>query len=179
MSVSPISRIAVYAGSFDPLTLGHVDIVRRGARLFDQLIVGIGMNPEKRPLFSPEERLQMMAEVFGDLANVKALCFEGLTVDFVCQVDARVMLRGVRTVSDMESEFTMALANHVLAPDIETVFLMAGEKFSHISSTLIKQIAQMSRRVRGHDQASDQLRPFIPEAVIGPLLAKFPLHTAK
>ena len=151
------------------MTLGHEDIIRRGARLFDQLIIGIGINPEKKPLFSAEERRGLISGVVADLRNVRVTCFEGLTVDFVKQNSAQVMLRGVRTVSDMENEFTMALANHVLAPDVETVFLMAGERFSHISSTLIKQVAQMSQRTQGDRAATKQLSPFVPRAIIRPL----------
>jgi pantetheine-phosphate adenylyltransferase len=161
-------RHAVYAGSFDPITLGHVDIVRRGARLFDRLTVGIGVNPDKQPLFSPEERVVLMREVLRDLPNVDVMCFEGLTVDFVRQRQAAVMLRGVRTVSDIELEFTMTLTNRALEPGIETVFLMSSERFSHISSTLIKQIAGM-----GRDAGSSRLGEFVPQAVIEPLIAKF------
>ena len=160
-------RIAVYAGTFDPLTLGHEDIVRRSARLFEQVIVGIGINPEKQPLFTPPEREQLMNEVFADLPNVQTTCFSGLTVDFARESLASVMVRGVRTVSDIETEFTMALANRTIAPDLETVFLMAAEAYSHISSTLIKQIAMMSRHT-----GADQLRKFVPEPVIAPLLEK-------
>ena len=141
MPTSLDPRHAVYAGSFDPVTLGHVDIVRRGARLFDRLTVGIGMNPDKEPLFSPEERIAMMQDTISDLSNVRVACFEGLTVDFVRQQQAAVMLRGVRTVSDIELEFTMTLTNRALEPGIETVFLMASERYSHISSTLIKPSA--------------------------------------
>lgn len=102
---------AVYAGSFDPVTLGHLDIVRRGANVFDRLTVGIGINPDKRPLFSPDERQSLMQRVFDGLDNVEVRCFEGLTVDFVRDCGAGVMLRGIRTLTDIESEFTMALAN--------------------------------------------------------------------
>jgi pantetheine-phosphate adenylyltransferase len=161
-------RHAVYAGSFDPITLGHVDIVRRGARLFDRLTVGIGLNPDKQPLFSPEERVVLMKEVLRDVPNVDVMCFEGLTVDFVRQRQAAVMLRGVRTVSDIELEFTMTLTNRALEPGIETVFLMSSERFSHISSTLIKQIAGM-----GRDAGSSRLAEFVPQAVIEPLIAKY------
>ena len=161
-------RHAVYAGSFDPITLGHVDIVRRGARLFDRLTVGIGLNPDKQPLFAPEERVVLMQEVLRDVPNVDVTCFEGLTVDFVRQRQAAVMLRGVRTVSDIELEFTMTLTNRALEPGIETVFLMSSERFSHISSTLIKQIAGM-----GRDAGSSRLREFVPQAVIEPLIAKY------
>ncbi|MEW4528794.1 MAG: pantetheine-phosphate adenylyltransferase [Maioricimonas sp. JB045] len=158
---------AVYAGSFDPVTLGHLDIVRRGANVFDRLTVGIGINPDKRPLFSPDERQSLMQRVFDGLDNVEVRCFEGLTVDFVRECGAGVMLRGIRTLTDIESEFTMALANRALSTDVETVFLMAGEGFSHISSTLIKQIAQM-----GGEQTRRKLSEFVPEPVIEPLIEK-------
>ena len=160
-------RIAVYAGTFDPITLGHEDIVRRSAKLFDKVIIGIGINPDKQPLFSPQEREGLMNDVFQDLENVRTECFTGLTVDFARDREAAVMVRGVRTVSDIETEFTMALANRAIAPDLETVFLMAAEAYSHISSTLIKQIATMSQ-----DPSAAQLRKFLPEAVIAPLLEK-------
>jgi len=161
-------RHAVYAGSFDPVTLGHVDIIRRGARIFDRLTVGVGINPDKEPLFTSDERIRLMSEVIDDLPNVDVTCFEGLTVDFVRRQGAAVMLRGVRTVSDIETEFTMTLANRALEPGIETVFLMASEKFSHISSTLIKQIARM-----GHSANAASLGEFVPQAVIEPLVAKY------
>jgi len=160
-------RIAVYAGSFDPLTLGHEDIARRGASLFDELIVAIGINPDKNPLFNAHERVEMARDIFSDVPNIRAESFTGLTVDFARSVNASVMLRGVRTVSDIESEFTMALANRMMAPDLETVFLMASEQFSHISSTLIKQVAMM-----GRDTSPQQLLKFIPEQVVSALLAK-------
>ncbi len=159
---------AVYAGSFDPMTLGHEDVVRRGARIFEQLTVGIGINPDKNPLFTSEERLEMIRDILSDLKNVKVACFSGLAVDFVKQQQAAVMLRGMRTLSDIETEFTMTLANHALEPEIETVFLMASDRYSHISSSLIKQIAQM-----GRESAADKLEQFIPAQVIKPLLAKF------
>jgi pantetheine-phosphate adenylyltransferase len=163
----PHSRIAIYPGSFDPVTLGHEDIVRRGAQLFDELTVAIGINPEKSPLFSHEERVTVLREVFSDLPNVKVASFHGLTVDYARSIGATVMLRGLRTVSDMDAEFTMALANHVLAPDIETVFLMAAERYSHISSTLIRQIARLAKTA-----GRQHLSQFVPEAVIDRLIAK-------
>ncbi len=159
---------AVYVGSFDPLTLGHEDIVRRGAGIFERLTVGIGTNPEKHPLFHREERLAMIRDVLAPLTNVEIQCFEGLAVNFVRECGARVMLRGIRTLTDIESEFTMTLANRALDPKIETVFLMASERFTHISSSLIKQIAQL-----GKDAAAAQLKDFVPQAIIEPLLAKF------
>lgn len=160
-------RIAVYAGSFDPVTLGHEDIVLRGAQLFDELIVGIGINPDKAPWFPAGERRALMEEVFQKVPNVSVRCFTGLTVDFSRDCGASVMLRGVRTVSDIEAEFTMALANRSLAADLETVFLMAADRYSHISSTLIKQIATM-----GGEASVSQLEKFVPGPVIRPLLKK-------
>lgn len=161
-------RHAVYVGSFDPLSLGHEDIVRRGSGMFEKVTVGIGINPEKRALFSPDERLQLVQAVLASYPNVSVESFDGLAVDFVRRCCAAVMLRGLRTLTDIETEFTTCLANRVLAPDVETVFLMAGEKYAHISSTLIKQIAQM-----GHQDSARQLRAFVPEPIVKPLIDKF------
>lgn len=161
------ARIAVYAGSFDPATLGHLDMIRRGSGLFEHLIVGIGINPDKKPLFSPQERLDLMREVVKDIPNVSVETFEGLTVDYVTRKGAAVMLRGIRTVSDIEAEFTMALTNRTLAPGIETVFLMASEKYSHVSSTLIRQIALM-----GRDGSGEVLKQFVPPTIIPALMQK-------
>jgi pantetheine-phosphate adenylyltransferase len=163
----PRTRTAIYPGSFDPVTLGHEDIVRRGAQLFDHLTVAVGINPEKAPLFTHDERVELLRQVFADLPNVNVTSFRGLTVDYARSIGASVMLRGLRTVSDMESEFTMALANHALAADVETVFLMASERYSHISSTLIRQIAHM-----GKDAGRKHLSHFVPAPVIEPLIAK-------
>lgn len=163
------SRHAVYVGSFDPLTLGHQDIIRRGAGIFDRLTVGIGINPDKQPLFSSDERLALTREVLAPLENVDVCCFTGLAVNFVKQQGAAIMLRGVRTLTDIESEFTMSLANQTLAPNIETVFLMSSEKYTHISSTLIKQIAQLGQQ----GDSAEQLRAFVPPAIIQPLIHKF------
>ncbi len=162
------SHHAVYVGSFDPLTLGHVDIIRRGAAVFDRLTVGIGINPDKHPLFTPEERLSLAQVVLCPLKNVEIKCFEGLTVEFVRQCKARVLLRGVRTLSDIETEFTMTLANRALDPEIDTLFLMASERFTHVSSTLIKQIAQLAA-----GSAKGKLNEFVPPEVIEPLLRKY------
>ncbi len=166
----PNPRHAVYAGSFDPVSLGHRDIIERGARRFDRLTVGIGINPEKSPLFTPQERLDLLRQVLSPLPNVDVACFEGLAVDFVRRLGAAVMLRGLRTLTDIESEFTMTLANRALAPEIETVFLMASEKYTHISSSLIKQVAMFATdTANGHEP----LEAFVPRDVIGPVRAKF------
>ncbi len=161
-------RHAVYVGSFDPLTLGHEDIIRRGAKLFDRVTVGVGVNPDKKTLFTSQERMDLIRAVVSSLENVEVLTFEGLAVDFVRSCGSAVMLRGVRTLTDIESEFTMSLANRALAPDIESAFLMSSERYTHISSTLIKQIAQL-----GQETAADHLKAFVPEPVIEPLMARF------
>ena len=139
--------IAVYTGTFDPVHLGHLDVIRRGSRVFDRLVVGVGINPEKKTFFSLEERVDMVRQVIAPYANVEARPFTRLAVHFVREVGAAVMLRGLRTLSDMESEFTMSLTNLALDPEIETVFLMAKEEYSHISSTLIRQIASFEGEV--------------------------------
>tara|TARA_R100001132_G_scaffold27545_1_gene35151 strand:+ start:5606 stop:6325 length:720 start_codon:yes stop_codon:yes gene_type:complete len=163
---------AVYVGSFDPPTLGHLDIVERGAAIYSKITVGIGINPDKRPLFSPEERQQMMQGLLSAYTNVEVKCFQGLAVNFVQECGGGVMLRGLRTLTDVEAEFTMSLANRTLASEIETVFLMASEKYTHISSSLIKQIAQL-----GGDVAEEKLKDFVPRQVVGPLVEKFALKT--
>lgn len=161
-------RHAVYMGSFDPLTLGHQDIICRGAGVFERLTVGIGINPDKKPLLSPEQRLVLTQQVLAPIPNVEVKCFHGLAVEFARECAAAVMLRGFRTLTDIEAEFTMSLANRALAPEIETVFLMASEKYTHISSTLIKQIALL-----GQAHGAEQLKAFVPEAMIGPLLEHY------
>jgi pantetheine-phosphate adenylyltransferase len=159
---------AVYVGSFDPLTLGHLDIIRRGANIFSRVTVGIGINPDKKSLFTPEERLELARMVLSPFPNVRIETFDGLAVEFIRHCGAGVMLRGVRTLSDIEAEFTMTLANRALDPEIDTVFLMASEKYTHISSTLIKQIAQM-----GQSHAAEKLHEFVPKEIVAPLVAKF------
>jgi pantetheine-phosphate adenylyltransferase len=168
MAAALDSHHAVYVGSFDPLTLGHVDIIQRGAAIFDQLTVGIGINPDKNPLFTPEERLSLTKAVLVRLKNVDVRCFEGLAVEFIRQCNARVLLRGVRTLTDIESEFTMTLTNRALDHEIDTLFLMASEKYTHVSSTLIKQVAQLAQ-----GGAISKLNEFVPPEIVEPLLAKY------
>lgn len=134
---------AVYTGVFDPVHFGHMDVIQRGSRLVQRLIVGVGDNPEKLPLFTQTERVELTRKVVGHLSNVEVQPFTGLAVRFVRSLGARVMLRGIRTTSDMEYEFTMSLTNLALDSEIETIFLMAKETFSHISSTLLRQIAAL------------------------------------
>lgn len=166
-------RHVVYVGSFDPPTLGHLDVIRRGAALFDRLTVGIGINPDKRPLFDAGERESLVTELLADLPNVSVACFEGLAVRFARDSGARVLLRGFRMLTDMEAELTMSLANRRLDADIESVFLVSNEQFSHVSSSLIKQVALL-----GGESSAGRLGEFVPQQVIAPLLAKFAKEAA-
>jgi pantetheine-phosphate adenylyltransferase len=152
--------LAVYPGSFDPLTNGHVDIITRGARIFDRIIVAILINAEKAPLFSMEERLTIAQEVFKDLPNVEIDTFEGLLVDYVERRRAHVIVRGLRAVSDFEFEFQMALMNRRLNGKIETVFMMPAEQYSYISSRLIKEVFSLGGGVHGlvPDTVEERLR---------------------
>ena len=134
-------HVAVYTGVFDPPHFGHLDVIRRGCRIYDRLIVGVGVNPDKQPFFTQEERVELLRRVVADYKNVEVRPFHDLAIRFVRQAGAKVMLRGLRTLSDMEYEFTMSLMNLAMDPEMETVFLMAKEEFSHVSSTLIRQIA--------------------------------------
>ncbi len=158
------SRTAVFTGTFDPLTLGHLDVIRRGMTLFEHVVVGIGINPNKAALFSIDERVELARRVVACFPNVSVESFDGLTVHFVKRIGARVILRGVRTLSDMEYEFGMSLTNNRLDPSVETVFLMADGEYSHVSSTLIKQVASY-----GGETA---LSRFVPPEVVGPIIAK-------
>jgi pantetheine-phosphate adenylyltransferase len=151
-------RVAVYTGSFDPITLGHVNVVERGSTLVDKLIVGIGINTEKQSLFSPEERVELVERCIKHLPNVEVQTFSGLAVNFVRARKSRVMLRGVRSLGDIEAEFTMSIANRKLDPGIETVFLMADDAYSHISSSLIKQIAALA--------GDTELSKFVPAQIV-------------
>lgn len=155
---------AVYTGSFDPITLGHLHIIERAAVLYEQLIIGIGVNTEKSPLFSVEERIALIGQVTRHLPHVQVMSFDGLAVDFVRELGSRVMVRGVRPLTDIAGEFTMMMANRQLDPEIETVFLMADEEYAHVSSSLIKQIASL-----GHGRSLDR---FVPRAIIQPLMER-------
>jgi pantetheine-phosphate adenylyltransferase len=144
-----MSTLAVYPGSFDPLTNGHVDIITRGARLFDRIIVAILVNAEKSPLFSMAERVEIARVVFKDYPNVEVDTFDGLLVDYVERRKARVIVRGLRAISDFEFEFQLALMNRRLNSEIETVFMMPAEQYSYISSRLIKEVFALGGRVHG------------------------------
>lgn len=160
----PRARLAVYPGSFDPITLGHLDVMQRASRLFDRLIVGIGVNMEKRPMFEPEERVLLIRDATRHLPNVEIRTFSGLAVEFVRQCGACVMVRGVRPITDIAAELTMMMANRRLAPDVETLFMLADGELAHVSSSLIKQIAPL---------ASDEaLARFLPLDVVHHLRKK-------
>src|SRR2546422_192308 len=141
MPLAPGHRVAVYTGVFDPVHFGHLDVIERGSKIFDRLVVGVGQNPEKAPFFNIDERVQLLKKILAPYPNIDVKPFTGLAVQFVRDVGARIMLRGLRTLSDMEYEFSMSLMNSSLDPGIETMFLMAKEEYSHLSSTLIRQIA--------------------------------------
>ena len=142
-------RLAVYPGTFDPITNGHVDIIERGTRLFDKIIVAILGNVEKSPLFSMQERVDIVREVFKGRPNVEVDTFDGLLVDYVAKREANVIVRGLRAVSDFEYEFQMALMNRHLNPRIETVFMMPKQEYTYLSSRLVKEVARFGGDVGG------------------------------
>jgi pantetheine-phosphate adenylyltransferase len=146
---SQTPRVAIYPGSFDPLTNGHVDIIERGARIFDAIIVAILANVEKTPLFTENERISIIRDVFKGHKNVQVEAFSGLLVDYAQHKKATVLVRGLRAVSDFEYEFQMALMNRHLAPGLETVFMMPDEKYTYISSRLIKEVFTLGGEITG------------------------------
>lgn len=153
---------AIYPGTFDPLTYGHLDLIERGSRVFDELIVAIGENPFKTPLFTVAERRQMIQKHTHHIKNVKVDAFKGMLVDYVQGQHANIILRGIRTVSDFEEEFQRALTNRVLKNDLETVFVMTSEQYSFLNSRLIKEAA-----ILGGDVSK-----FVPPEVKKQLIAK-------
>ncbi len=142
-------RIAVYPGSFDPITSGHLDIIARASRLYDKLIVGVLNNSGKSPLFTAEERLDMINHEIQGFSNVSCDLFNGLLVDFAKQNGANVIVKGLRTVADFEYEFQMALLNKALNPEYETMFMMTDSKFSYISSSMVKEVAKFQGSLSG------------------------------
>jgi pantetheine-phosphate adenylyltransferase len=159
--------IAVYPGTFDPPTWGHMDIIERALPLVDKLIVGVYENLAKRPLFSMEQRVRLMKEAVSGLPNVEVKSFKGLAVDFIHQVRGKVMVRGLRAGSDFEREFDMALMNRNLAPDIEVICLMTSSQYQFLSSTLIKEVAELGGRLEG----------MVPEHVAVALRERFSMST--
>jgi len=162
---SPSFRTAVFTGTFDPITLGHVDVIRRASQIFERLVVGVGSNPDKKSLFSVDERVAIAQACVSELRGVTVQSFDGLAVRFVRSCGAGVIVRGVRTVADMDYELTMARSNRSLEPMVETFFLPASESYSHISSTLIRQIAL--------DAGRSELAKFVPGPVVEALFSKF------
>ena len=142
-------RTAVYPGSFDPPTHGHVDIMRRAARLFDHLVIGVGVNSSKAALFRPEERVEMLRALAGNLDNIEVSTFDGLLVEFARAKKATAIVRGLRAVSDFENEFQMALANRELAPEVETMFLTTSPEHMFVSSSIVKEVASLGGPVEG------------------------------
>jgi len=158
------ARTAVFTGTFDPLTLGHLDVIRRGRQLFEHVVVAVGVNPNKAALFTIDERVELARQIVAPFPNVTVEAFEELAVQFVRRIGARVILRGLRPLTDMEYEFGMTLTNHRLDPQIETVFLMADAEYSHVSSSLIKQVAQFG--------GASSLCRFVPYELIEPIMRK-------
>ena len=157
-------RIAVYAGSFDPITLGHLDVIERSSKLFDRFIIGVGINIEKHPLFDANERMALIRETTSHLKNIEIRQFRGLAVEFVKRCGARVMIRGVRPITDIPAELTMMMANRRLAPEVETLFMLADGELAHVSSSLIKQIAPLA--------GDAELARFLPPAVVAAVRGK-------
>lgn len=142
-------KIAVYPGSFDPITNGHLDIITRGANTFDKLIVGVLVNVDKKGLLDIEERVKLIKRVTSDLPNVEVVSFEGLLIDFMKERNANIILKGLRAFSDFEYEFQMALMNNKLAPEVETLFMMTSAQYSFLSSSAVKQVAKFGGCIDG------------------------------
>ena len=147
---------AIYPGSFDPVTFGHIDIISRSAQIADELIVGVLNNKAKTPLFSVEERVKMLVEVTKEMPNVKIIPFEGLLIDFAKQLDAKVIVRGLRAVTDFEYELQMSQTNHKLNPEIETLFMTTNLEYSYLSSSTVREIASFE----------GDITQFVPELVV-------------
>ncbi len=153
---------AIYPGSFDPVTNGHLDVIRRSSKMVDELIVGVLNNNAKMPLFSVEERVRMLKEVTKDIPNVRIYPFDGLLIDFAAKMEAGVVIRGLRAITDFEYELQMSQTNHKLNPDVETIFLTTSIEYSYLSSTTVKEIASYN----------GDITQFVPEAVVGKLEQK-------
>ena len=152
-------RVAVYPGSFDPVTLGHIDIIQRTAKMFDKVIIGVLRNRSKSPLFTAEERVELLKQVTADIPNVEVQSFQGLLIDFVRQNHANVIVRGLRAITYFEYELQMAQTNRVIASQIDTIFLTTNLKYSYLSSTIVKEIA------RYHGNINEFLHPYVAEKV--------------
>lgn len=159
-----MNKIGIYPGSFDPLTHGHLDVIRRAVKLFDHVIVAVATNEAKRPLFSKGERCQLVNEAIEGIPGVSVDAFEGLLVDYAARKNAHAIIRGLRAISDYEFEFQMALMNRQLNSDIETIFMMPKDQYTFISSGMVKEVASL-----GGD-----IRPFVPEAIHDAMKKRFP-----
>ncbi len=156
-------RVGIYPGSFDPITLGHLDIIKRSSKMVDKLIIAVLNNSAKKAMFSADERVALIRETVKDIPNVSVDQFEGLTVDFAGKVGANVMFRGLRAVTDFEYEIQIAQTNHAIAPDIDTLFLTTSVKYSFLSSSIVKEISMYKESVE----------QFVPECVAEALIKKF------
>lgn len=158
-----MKNIAVYAGTFDPITLGHVDLIERASRMFDRVVVGIAASPNKKPLFSLDERVEMTCTVLQGYSNVEVHGFQSLLLEFARQHDANIILRGLRAVADFDYEFQLATMNRFMDPNVESIFLMPAEKYMYISSSIVREIAALKGEVTG----------FVPVEVAAALEKKF------
>lgn len=156
-------RRAVYPGSFDPITNGHLDIIKRASVIFDEVVVAVLVNPDKKGLFDIEERVDLIEKSVSSFSNVKVRSFTGLLIDFMNKTEAKIIIKGLRAISDFEYEFQMALLNNKLNSEIETVFLMTNEKYSYISSSSVKQIAMFG----------GSITDFVPEIIVNDILNKY------
>jgi len=164
MTTSPTRKIAVFPGQFDPITNGHLDVIKRGMKLFDELIVAVGINPDKRELFTIDERVSMIRWLLRDVPGLRVEKYTGLTIDFARSNKATVILRGIRDVSDLRYEFQLALANRTVG-GVETVFIMPGDQYALTSSSLIRQVVSLGGDVR-------EMSGILPAEVIDKLRAK-------
>ena len=163
MASKPIRR-AVFPGQFDPITNGHLDVIRRGVKLFDELVVAVGVNPDKRELFTLDERVHIMKDLLADIPGTRLEQYTGLTMDFVRKMESTTILRGIRDATDLRYEFQLAMANRAVG-GVETVFIMTGDQFALTSSSLIRQVVQLGGDVK-------QLKTILPQTVISALTQK-------